>query len=304
MTPIEVVIIVVQLIFLEGILSIDNAAVLGAMVSQLPANKPIPWPSWLKFMANWGDRVFGPQRVAALKVGLLGAYVGRALMLLLATIVIENPWLRLLGAAYLFKLAISHLGEKHDAHDEEDAEAAAMAQKVAGKGFWSVVVSVELADLAFSLDNVVAAVALSPVLWVVLLGVALGIVTMRFAAQIFTVMIQREPVLATAAYILLLAIGAEVLYSDITYLMGHEFHFQSWQKFSISVGILILSVVYAHSPLLQKVFGPLFALIRRIFYALNAFIDLLFTPFGWLFRKLFQGVRYLFRQVRPEKTAV
>ncbi len=303
MTPVEVVIIVLQLIFLEGILSIDNAAVLGAMVSQLPANQPIPWPHWLRFMANWGDRVFGPQRVAALKVGLLGAYVGRALMLLLATIVIENPWLRLLGAAYLFKLAIAHLGTPHDAREEEE-EAEEMAKKVAGKGFWSVVLAVELADLAFSLDNVVAAVALSPVLWVVLLGVALGILTMRFAAQLFTVMIEREPVLATAAYLLVLAIGIEVLISDIILIMGHEFEFPSWQKFSISVSILVLSVIYAHAPRLQRVFGPVFNFFKFAFFQINRVIDLLLYPISWSFKKLFYGIAFLFRQLNPKSHVV
>ncbi len=303
MTPAEVVIIVLQLIFLEGILSIDNAAVLGAMVSQLPTNKPIPWPHWLSFMSHWGDRVFGPQRVAALKVGLLGAYAGRAIMLLLATVVIENPWLRLLGAAYLFKLAIDHLGSPHEEWDE-DEEATEMAQKVVGKGFWSVVLAVELADLAFSLDNVVAAVALSPVLWVVLLGVALGILTMRFAAQIFTVLIEREPVLATAAYLLVLAIGVEVLISDITLLMGHEFDFASWQKFSISISILVLSVIYAHSQLLQRIFGPIFGVIKIAFYYINRFVDLLLYPFSWSFKKLAQGVVFLFRQIRPQKNVI
>ncbi len=298
MTPVEIVLVVLQLIFLEGILSIDNAAVLGAMVSQLPAHEPVPWPRWLRFMSNWGDRVFGGQRAAALKVGLLGAYAGRALMLLLATVVIENPWLRLLGAAYLFKLGIAHLGQMHE--EETDEEAEAMAQKVAGKGFWAVVLSVELADLAFSLDNVVAAVALSPVLWVVLLGVALGILTMRFAAQIFTVMIEREPVLATAAYLLVLAIGVEVLISDITLLMGHEVEFKSWQKFSISVSILVLSVLYAHSPLLQRVLGPIFQVFRKAFYYINTGIDLLLYPFIWLFKKLFEGILLLFRQLKPK----
>ncbi|HID34792.1 MAG TPA: tellurium resistance protein TerC [Anaerolineae bacterium] len=298
MTPVEVIFVVIQLIFLEGILSIDNAAVLGAMVSQLPAHEPIPWPRWLNFMQNWGDRVFGPQRAAALKVGLLGAYAGRALMLLLATIVIENPWLRLLGAAYLFKLGIAHLGQPHE--DVENEEAAAMAQKVAGKGFWGVVLSVELADLAFSLDNVVAAVALSPVLWVVLLGVAFGILTMRFAAQIFTVMIEREPVLATAAYMLVLAIGVEVLISDITLLMGHEFHFQSWLKFSISISILVLSVIYAHSSFLQWGLNPIFNVVRKIFHSVNTFIDLFLFPIAWIFKKLFQGIAYLFQQFKPK----
>ena len=62
--------IIVQLIFLEGILSIDNAAVLGAMVNHLPNDKPIPWPRRLAHLHAWGDRVLGNQRDAALKVGL------------------------------------------------------------------------------------------------------------------------------------------------------------------------------------------------------------------------------------------
>jgi tellurite resistance protein TerC len=303
MTPVEVVVIVLQLIFLEGILSIDNAAVLGAMVSKLPAHEPIPWPHWLGFMSRWGDRVFGGQRAAALKVGLLGAYAGRAIMLLLATIVIENPWLRLLGAAYLFKLAIEHLGAPHAEWDEEE-EADEMSQKVVGKGFWSVVLAVELADLAFSLDNVVAAVALSPVLWVVLLGVALGILTMRFAAQIFTVLIEREPVLATAAYLLVLAIGIEVLVEDIALLTHHEFVIQSWQKFTISLSILILSVIYAHAPWLQRWLGPVFAVIKHAFYYINKAGDVLLSPFRWLFKKLFAGISWAFGRVVPSHHVV
>ncbi len=294
MTIAEAVIIVLQLIFLEGILSIDNAAVLGAMVAPLPATKPIPWPHWLNFMSAWGDRVFGPQRKAALTVGLIGAYVGRALMLLLATFIIANPWLRLLGAAYLFKLAIEHLGSSHSEWEEEE-EAEALSRKTAEKGFWMVVLLVNLADMAFSLDNVVAAVALSTEFWVVFLGVAIGILIMRFAAQIFTVLIEREPVLSTAAYLLVLAIGIEVLVSDITLLMGHEFDFASWQKFSISLAILALSVIYAHSALLQRVFGPIFDVFKRIFYYINRFVDLLLTPFGWFFKKIYQGLAYLFR---------
>ena len=299
MTFVEIVLVVLQLIFLEGILSIDNAAVLGAMVAQLPANKPVPWPSWLSFMANWGDRVFGPQRKAALTVGLLGAYAGRAIMLLLATIIIANPWLRLLGAAYLFKLAVEHLGSKHEAWDEEE-EAEEFAHKTAGKGFWTVVLLVNLADLAFSLDNVVAAVALSSEFWVVFLGVAIGILIMRFAAQIFTLLIEREPVLSTAAYLLVLAIGVEVLVSDIALIMGHEFDFKSWQKFSISIAILLLAVLYAHSHFLQRVLGPVFQVFRKLFYYINYGFDLLLFPFIWLIKKSFVGVVLLFRQFKPK----
>ena len=233
---IGVITIVIQLIFLEGILSIDNAAVLGALVSVLPTDKPVPYPGPLQFLQPATDQVLGMQQMASLKVGLLGAYMGRGLMLVLASWVIENPFLKILGAAYLVKLAFEHLSQP-DQPGEEEAQQRAHA---AGISFWIVVLNVELADLAFSLDNVVAAVALSDHLWVVMLGVAFGIVTMRFAAGIFTRMIKWEPILATAAYIVVLNIGVELLLAEFFHM-----HFEAWQKFVISAGTLILCVVYA-----------------------------------------------------------
>ena len=52
---IAAVTIIIQLIFLEGILSIDNAAVLGAMVAHLPRDEPIPWPQSLRFLTEWSQ---------------------------------------------------------------------------------------------------------------------------------------------------------------------------------------------------------------------------------------------------------
>ena len=68
--------IILQLIFLECILSIDNAAVLGAMVAPLPNDRPVPWPRTMHGVLSRLDPLLGPQRQAALKVGLLGAYAG------------------------------------------------------------------------------------------------------------------------------------------------------------------------------------------------------------------------------------
>ena len=97
--------IIVQVIFLEGILSIDNAAVLGVMVFVLPQKDIIPWHGPFKSLGPPVHRVLGGQRAAALKVGLLGAYLCRGLMLVMANLVIHNPYLKILGAAYLIKLA-------------------------------------------------------------------------------------------------------------------------------------------------------------------------------------------------------
>ncbi len=276
-----VVFIVVQLIFLEGILSIDNAAVLGAMVSVLPNDTPTPYPRALKFLQGFTDRYLGMQQSSALKVGLLGAYVGRGLMLVLASWIIANPSLRILGAAYLIKLAFDHLSQA----DQPGEEAVMEQQRKARATFWMVVLNVELADLAFSLDNVVAAVALSNQLWVVMLGVALGIITMRFAAGIFTRLIQLEPILEKAAYIVVFNIGAEILLVEFA-----GMHFNAMQKFMISVGTLILAVVYAHLQPLH-VLAPVFRWLAQGMGNVNELIDWALEPIVAVLKLVFTAVR-------------
>ncbi|MEW5960000.1 MAG: tellurium resistance protein TerC [Chloroflexota bacterium] len=273
---IGIISIIIQLIFLEGILSIDNAAVLGAMVSVLPTHKPVPYPHPLEFLQGFTDRVLGMQQMAALKVGLLGAYAGRALMLVLAAWVINNPFLKILGAAYLIKLAFEHLAL---ADEPGEAEVLGQQRRHQANTFWLVVLNVELADLAFSLDNVVAAVALSNQLWVVLLGVALGIVTMRFAAGVFTWMIRREPILATAAYIVVFNIGVELLLAEF-----YHMHFEAWQKFAISAATIILCVVYARVKLLHGL-APLFRWIGEGMGNLNELVNWALRP-AWIVVKV------------------
>lgn len=241
--PIDIgwIAIVLQLIFLEDILSIDNAALLGALVSPLPHDRPIPWPRSLQPLGRRLDPLLGGQRHAALKVGLLGAYVGRGAMLLVAHLVIRNPWLHLVGGGYLIYVAAEHLAPAGT--DTASSPATALDRHTAQAGFWRTVLAVELADLAFSLDNVVAAVALSRNMAVVLLGVALGILTMRVAAGVFADLIEREPILAPAAYLLVLVIGLRLI-------AGVLFHVEisAVAQLGLSLAILAAALVYARLP--------------------------------------------------------
>lgn len=267
-------VVVIQLVFLEGILSIDNAAVLGAMVAHLPNDREIEWP---KSLVKFGHRLrplLGPQRTAALRVGLLGAYLGRGLMLFLASLIVQNPWLKVVGAAYLVRLAFDNLGMA------EENEADAHIHPIENNTFWAIVLTVEMTDLVFSIDNVVAAVALSSKLWVVMLGVAIGIVMMRFAAGFFAYAVGREPVLKTTAYILVLAIGAELLLEEFYHL-----DFSDWMRFGISISIILLSLAYAHSRFLQK-FRPVLVWIAQGFANFNEVFDWALVPFYALFRLL------------------
>jgi tellurite resistance protein TerC len=265
--------IIIQLVFLESILSIDNAAVLGAMVAHLPKDRPTPWPRLLHPLFSKLDPILGSQREAALKVGLLGAYGGRAMMLVLASLIIELPWVHALGALYLLYLGIAHFGDRHrrgQESEEEDIEPRPRG------GFWSVVLAIELADLAFSIDNVVAAVALSRELWVVLIGVAIGILAMRFAATLFTKMIAWEPELESGAYLLLLFIGGKFLLESWL-----DLHIDEYVQFGISLGILVLTIAFARVRALHTlllIFRPITALFALIQSAVRLLLRGLTAP--------------------------
>lgn len=272
-----VIVIIIQLIFLEGILSIDNAAILGAMVSKLPEHDPIPWPKWLERFGHRIDKVLGPQRIAALRVGLIGAYGGRALMLLLASVIIQNPWLKLIGAAYLIRLALDDLGAPGHEGSEEDP-----TKPLKKQGFWLTVLNVELMDLAFSLDNVVAAVSLSDHILVVMLGVAIGILVMRFAAGIFSYVVEKEPVLKQAAYILVFNIGIEILLEELAHI-----HFSDWARFGISIATILLALAYSHLRFM-RIFRPLLIWISQGLAIVNSIINWLLAPFKGFFGLIFR----------------
>jgi tellurite resistance protein TerC len=259
-------VIILQLILLEGLLSIDNAAVLGAMVIHLPNDKPIEWPHSLQKVGNKLHFLLGNQRTAALRVGLLGAYVGRGLMLLLASLIVHNPWLKVIGAFYLIRLAFENLGMA------EESAADTEVRTVKATSFWGIVVTVEIADLVFSLDNVVAAVSLSDRLWVVMVGVAIGILCMRFAASFFSYAVEREPVLREAAYLLVFNIGVELLVEEF----GHV-AINDWLRFGISIGTILLSLAYAHFKFL-RIFRPVILWVAQGFAKMNEVIDWALVP--------------------------
>jgi tellurite resistance protein TerC len=275
-----VIAIVLQLIFLEGILSIDNAAVLGALVAPLPSDTGIPWPTWLKNAGKSVGPLLGHQRIAALRVGLLGAYVGRGAMLFLASLLINNSWVRLVGAAYLIRLAFDELGDLTP--DEETEEE---RHKALHPSFWGIVITVEIMDLIFSIDNVIAAVSLSNQLWVVLLGVGIGILMMRFAAGIFSYAVIREPVLKQAAYILILNIGVQLIMEGLW-----KVEISDLVRFAISAGIIVLSLAYAHISFLQRFRFILSWLAIGMGYG-NNLINWILWPIKTVFVLVVDGMR-------------
>lgn len=175
------VLVILNLIIIESLLSVDNASALAAMVSHLPDG----------------------QRQKALRYGLVGAYVFRGLCLFAASWLMSVLWLKIVGGLYLFWLTYSHFKNK-----SEDKYV-----KTKGKGFWATVVSVEVLDLSLSIDNIFAAVALSDKFWVIMLGVAIGILAMRFVAGWFVKLIEKYPALEGAAFVVIALLGLKLVLS-------------------------------------------------------------------------------------------
>jgi tellurite resistance protein TerC len=272
MTYWPLILIVLQLIFLEGILSIDNAAVIGALVTPLPNDQEIPWPGRLKKLGAIVHPILGYQRMAALRVGLLGAYVGRGAMLFLTSFLIHNSWIKLIGAVYLIHLAFDSLEDMSGVGDEDGG-----VSPIKARSFWSTVLTVEIMDLIFSIDNVVAAVSLSDKIWVVMLGVGIGILTMRYAAGVFSYAVEREPILKQAAYILVFNIGVELILDQIWHI-----ELSDLLRFGISMMTIALALAYAHIPFLQK-FRFVLAWLAHGIGIVNELVDWLLAPFKGIF---------------------
>ncbi|KQR04666.1 TerC family protein [Deinococcus sp. Leaf326] len=168
------------LILLEGLLSADNALVLAVMVRHLK----------------------GDLQRKALAYGIGGAVVLRILGVLLASYILEYWWLRAFGAAYLAYLAISHFVKHKGTEDEAD-------DKAKGRGFWPTVILLNLTDLAFSVDSILAGVALIPRgmarqqgLTIVVIGGIIGLILMRIAATVFLKLLNKYPAFDNVAYAL------------------------------------------------------------------------------------------------------
>jgi YkoY family integral membrane protein len=202
--------IILNLVLIESLLSVDNAAVLATMVMDLPPE----------------------QRKKALKYGIIGAYFFRGLCLVLASWLIKIWWLKPLGGLYLLWLTIDYFRrektptESDDLLEKEHNWFYAKTFGLIGP-FWATVALVELMDLAFSLDNVFAAVALADNisdpqrLYIVCIGVFIGILAMRFVAQSFVKLMEKYPFLETAAFVVIGILGAKLLSSVITHLYPH-----------------------------------------------------------------------------------
>jgi YkoY family integral membrane protein len=272
-------IVVGLLVVLEGALSIDNALVLGLLAKPLPKKL----------------------QKRALTYGLVGAFAFRFIAVFMASQLLRWHVVKLLGGGYLLYIALKHLffesqedhgesgltalneplmkqvmGDDESLSEDQRQEIAAAANAsssydeadhVPGRQFWSTVAVIELTDIAFAVDSILAAIgvvgspppghpegAVHPKLWVVITGGLLGVILMRFAAVIFISLLEKFPRFSTAAYLLVLVIGSKLLvdwwFNAETHVVN--FHDPRHAAFWIFWGLMLLSFATGFLPERQK----------------------------------------------------
>jgi YkoY family integral membrane protein len=195
--------VIFSLIILESLLSVDNAAVLATMVMDLPE----------------------AQRGRALKYGIIGAYVFRGLALVFAAFLIQFWYLKVIGGLYLLYLTYDFFKskatktEEDDTLNKEEKWYYKLTSGLIGQ-FWATVVAVEIMDMAFSIDNVFAAAAMSKNIALIWIGVFIGILAMRFVAQGFVTLMEKYPFLDKIAFYVIGLLGIKLCLSALGHFEG------------------------------------------------------------------------------------
>ncbi|KLT15931.1 membrane protein [Neobacillus vireti] len=206
--------IIGTLIILEGLLSADNALVLAVMVKHLPTE----------------------QRKKALFYGIFGAYFFRVVAIGLGVSLINIPWIKIVCGHYLLWIVFQNFFQKKEVED------GVQNKKM---GFWRTVLTVELMDVAFSFDSVIAAFGVSNQVWVLFLGGVLGILMMRGVAQLFLVLIEKVPEFETTAFILIAIIGVKMIIAAFGFYMNEVIFFSI--LIAVFLGTFVVHLFKNHS---------------------------------------------------------
>ncbi|MEN2767485.1 TerC family protein [Ornithinibacillus xuwenensis] len=225
--------VLLLLIALEGLLAADNALVLAIMVKHLPEE----------------------ERKKALFYGLAGAFVFRFGSLFIISFLVDVWQVQAIGALYLLFIAINHIVRKIYFKDKEKN-----VDEKKKSGFWGTVFRVELADIAFAVDSILAAVALAMTLpntnlpsiggmdggkfLVIFTGGLVGLIIMRFAANLFVKLLHARPGLEIAAFAIVGWVGVKLLVLTLGHpdigIISYEFaHSKEWKLifYTVLIGI-------------------------------------------------------------------
>ncbi|MGZ9587063.1 TerC family protein [Paenibacillus marinisediminis] len=234
--------VLIVLVVLEGLLAADNALVLAIMVKHLPED----------------------QRKKALFYGLIGAFIFRFGSLFIISYLVDVWQIQAIGAIYLLFISLNHIFRKV-VFKKEDAEQVDKKPEAnaKGSGFWMTVLKVEVSDMAFAIDSILAAVALAVALpptplphiggmdggqfLVIFTGGFIGLIIMRFAASAFVKLLERRPGLEIAAFVIVGWVGVKLAVITLAHpsigIISEEFAHSTGWKLTFYIVLIIIAAL-------------------------------------------------------------
>jgi tellurite resistance protein TerC len=237
---------------IELLLSVDNMMAVSALARHLP------------------DK----QRPLALLIGNAGAYILRAVALLVtAPLISVSFWAKIVGSLYMIHLMASHFIRPH---------APEGSNKEGDWGFLKTVLMVLFVDFLLTTDNIIAAVSMSKILWVVCSSVFFGVILVGLMGRYTIRVIRRFPVLSDSIYVLVGWIGV-LLMAETTTRSLQIAHLTDIQKLLVLVEIILLTLIYDAMPSLQRLVNPF---LRNVCLPILKVVDFPLSILFWPIRRL------------------
>jgi YkoY family integral membrane protein len=155
---------------------------------------------------------------------------------------------KLLGGLYLVYLTYQHFFQSGDA--EQRSKPRPAKPWLGLSALWGTILKVELVNVAFSVDSILVAVAISSKTWVVLTGGLLGIVAMRIVISQLLVIVRRYPTLVDGAFVIIALVGAKLLIEYASAMNWIHFEMPKW----LSLGLIAITFLIAYLQARRK--GP------------------------------------------------
>lgn len=178
---------ILTLAIMECLLSVDNAVVLAAQTQALGDPK---------------------KEKSALMWGLWGSYIFRFIAIGLGSFLMKFWIVKAVGAAYLLWMSLHFFYEQHMPKPTNSTNAIKKS-----RSFWGTVAAIVLLDIVFSIDSILTALAIDDNPVIVLIGGMIGILAMRFVAQMMIVLIAKVPEILYMAYVLIAFISIKLALS-------------------------------------------------------------------------------------------
>ena len=178
------------IVSLELVLSADNAVALASITKNL-------------------DNI--DQQKKALNIGIFIALIFRIIIILTAQIFLKFWPIKLVGGVYLICLSLSKFEKVKNNNKEENSINRTNLSLV------NVILLLAVTDLAFSIDSITAAVAISDQFLLVITGAIIGVIALRFTSGLFIKWLDIYVNLEKAGYIAVGIIGIKLIAQLILY---------------------------------------------------------------------------------------